>query len=436
MNKISQIAFVGMSHLGLVTSICTASKHDKVIGLDIDTVLVSSLKRGQLPLYEPGLDKLLGKVKKRISFSNDFSQLASCDVVFFAQDTATDGSGSVDKLNKLVDLSLPYFKQSAQLIFISQVPVGYCRQLVHNIKKKRLKLKFALYHWIDTLIMTQAIASFLAPSRIIIGMEDTIKPVDGKLKIILNWFDCPIFYMLYESAEVCKAAINLYLATSVTYANTVADYCEAAGANIYEIIPALASDRRIGQFAYIRPGLKIAGGHLERDLLMLSRLSKKARIDSGVVDFIIKYDRRRFDWLKKQLKKNLLSKTKKPKICIWGLSYKPNSESLVGAASQLVIKYLKGKVGLAVYDPKAKLPEKIDWVVQYQNKWQALERADCLIVLTPWDEFKTAQISDIVKGMKGKLIIDPTGLYADRKKELDKLHYFSLGFSNQDLSIA
>ncbi|MBI4039360.1 nucleotide sugar dehydrogenase [Candidatus Daviesbacteria bacterium] len=436
MNKISKIAFVGLSHLGLVTSICTASKHSNVIGLDTDALLVSSLKKGKLPVYEPGLDKLLGKVEKRISFSNDFSQLASCDVVFFAQDTATDGSGSVDKLNRLVSLSLPYFKPRAQLIFISQVPVGYYRQLVRDIKKKKPKLKFSLYHWIDTLIMTQAIASFLTPSRIIIGMADPKKPVDDKLKIILNWFDCPVFYMSYESAEVTKAAINLYLATSVTYANTVADYCEAVGANIYEIIPALATDRRIGQFAYIRPGLKIAGGHLERDLLMLSRLAKKAQINSGVVDFIIKYDRRRFGWLKKQLNNHLLSKTKMPKICIWGLSYKPNSASQTGAISQLVIKYLKGKAGLAVYDPQAKLLENINWAVQYRNKWQALKRADCLIILTPWDEFKTVKISNIVKKMKDKLVIDPTGLYADREKELDKLRYFSLGFSNQDLSIS
>lgn len=425
-------AFIGLSHLGLVTSISWASLKQNVIGIDTDKNVIDSLTRGKtlimedgVVLNEPGLQELFRKVRKNYYPTSDFSRIAECALVFFVKDTPKIGKNPENEIFNLIKTATPHFGKNASIVIISQVPVGFCRKVENYIKKKRPELYFNLYHWVDTIVMTTAIQRFLNPERIIIGVSDVSKPVSKTLEIGLRLFDCPVFKMSFESAELTKAAINLYLANSVTFANTLSDFCEIAGSDINEIIPALKSDKRIGEYAYITPGLRIAGGHLERDLSLLERLAKRKKISSGSVGFIIKQNNLRYKWVLKKINTHL--KKKNPKICIWGLSYKKDTTSTKNSASLEILKALKGKANIAAYDPMAIVPESINGYKRYKDKYEALRGSDCLLILTEWGEFQKTQTKKIKNLMKSNLIIDTAGVMSNRKEELKNFNYISMG---------
>ncbi len=425
-NSIS--AVVGMSHLGLVTAIGLASLKSSIIGIDSNKLLIQNLTRKKLPLFEPGLQELLEKVNNRINFNDDFSLLKDIPFVFFSQDTATDGSGSVKKLDNLFDKAIPYFAPDVTIVCMSQVPIGYYRNLNKKIKKARPNLPFDLYHMVDTIIMTQAIERFVNPERIIIGSADPLIKFSKSLKKFLKLFSCPTFHMSYESAELTKAAINLYLANSVTFANTLSDYCEVTGANINEIIPALQTDKRIGPFTYLRPTLRIAGGHLGRDLRMLKRLAANKNISPGIVKFIMQQNSNRYKWVLNQLQP-ALKKIKNPTICIWGLSYKNNTQSTIDAVSTIIIKQLSKKAKIKVYDPMAILPKSLSGYTRFDDKYQALKNADVLLVLTEWDEFSKIDSSRINSINTLKLIIDAVAILKKMEINKIKLQYITMGNS-------
>ena len=426
----SLTAFIGLSHLGLVTSFVWASKNPRVLGVDKDQEIINSLltgklliKEGEQILVEKGLEDLFKKVGKDYIPTADFSKLSDADLVLFTLDTPKD-KPSQEKLNDLINSALPYFKQKAAIVIMSQVPVGYCREVYHRIKKQRPDLDFDLYHWVDILIMTNAIERFSKPERIIIGSFDNSKPLSPTLTKALKLFRCPVFHLSYESAELTKAAINLYLSNSVTFANTLSDYAEAVGANYNDIIPALQSDKRIGAFSYIRPGLRIAGGHLERDLLMLKRLAKRKKISTGSVEFILKQNKNRFRWVLEKIKSAKLGGNN---ICIWGLAYKEYSASTRNAASIEIIKSLSKKYSIHVYDPIAIIPNSVNGYKRYADKYKALKGADGLLILTAWDEFKNIDVNKIKALMRSKLIIDGVGILEKQKNHLREFSYISMG---------
>lgn len=410
-----KIAVIGLFHLGSVFSIGFSSLGFKVLGLDQDKKIIQKLEKNQIPLHEPGLDKLLIKNRNNISFSTDFSKLSDYSTIFFTQDTETDGSGSVEKLEAMIDKALPYFSQNVTIISVSQVPIGFHRKLDKYIKSKRKNLDFKLYHWVDTIVMTTALERFLTPERIIVGKLDSDEKVNLPLKNLLTIFNCPVFEMNYESAEITKAAINLYLATSVTYANTLAEFCENFGGNIFDVIPALRSDKRIGQFSYINPSLRIAGGHLERDLFMLNRLATSKKISSGIVGKIINENERRYLWIERQIRK--LQKTNGiSKISLLGLSYKKNSTSVENAPSVKIIQKLQSKFKFFGYDPEAIIPKELNLdFKRVKDIYSSLNNSDVLILLTDWDEFKDLDFDKISGFMKSKIIIDCIGFFSKQK---------------------
>lgn len=434
MKQKSKTTFIGLSHLGLVTSIGFTSVHPPVIGIDKDTTVIKSLKRGKLlimedgnELNEPGLAELFQKVKSNYYPTTDFSKISQANLVFFVKDTPKNIASPEREIFSLIKNSIPYLKENATVVVISQVPVGFCREVQNYIQKKRPTLSFHLYHWVDTIVMTNAVNRFLHPERIIIGADNPSKPFPRRLADSLKLFKCPVFKMSFESAEITKAAINLYLANSITFANTLSDFCEAMGGDINEIIPALKSDKRIGQYAYITPGFRIAGGHLERDLLMLSKLSKKKKISGGITDFILKQNSTRYKWVIKKLNRHLFLKIKNPIICIWGLSYKKDTTSTKNAASLEIIKALKGKAKINVYDPMAILPNNLKGYKRFKDKYDALKDADSLLVLTDWDEFSKVDISKMRKLMKNHLIINCGGIFRKKSKELKDFNYITMG---------
>ncbi len=422
-------AFVGLSHMGQVTSICWASLGVTVIGIDEDIKIIKKLRDGKVVSEESDLPAIYKKAKKRISFASDFAEISKAKIVFFAQDSQLTGINHLQKLTEQLQKSIQYFSKNVCIVIMSQVPPSFCRNTLEMIKNKRPDLQFSLYHWVDTIIMTQAVSRILHPERIIVGIDNKDTKIDLIFKKQLSLFDCPVVLMNYESAEMTKAAINLYLSTSVTYANTLSDYCEKTGADINDVVSALRLDKRIGH-AYLRPGLRIAGGHLERDLAMLEDLGKAKKINTAVVEFIRDSNETRYKWVLDNLERHVFHSKKKPTITIWGLSYKKDSDSTYNAPSTKIIPKISKKSKLYVYDPMAIMPNKIVGYKRFGNKYEALKSADCLIILTEWDEFISADISKIAKQLSGKTIIDCVGALYQKRKYLLKLNYVCMGVGN------
>jgi len=417
--SIYKTAFIGLTHMGYVCTVVWASLKQKILAVDnkID-------KSGKKYAYEKDFTRLLKKYKNNISFSTDFQNIKNADTVFFAQDTKLSGKNRTNKLENHINKALPYFKDHATIIIMSQVPLGFCRRLEKQIQKKRPDLKFNLYHWVDTIIMTQAVDRVLHPERIIIGKTNKKHELSNSLKSQLKLFNCPVVEMSFESAEITKASINLFLANCVTYANTLSDFCEQFGADINDVAVALKMDKRIGPHSYLRPTLKIAGGHLERDLTMLAGLAKANKIDSGVSKFIIDKNKKRYSWATNKIKTYLPKNTK---IAFWGLAYKKDSTSTESAPSLDLIKSLSKRNKIISYDPMAIMPKKIKGYKRVKDKYKALENADCLLIVTEWDEFKNININKIKRLMKNKLIIDCVGILHDKQNGLKGFRYISMG---------
>jgi UDPglucose 6-dehydrogenase len=232
--------------------------------------------------------------------------------------------------------------------------------------------------------------------------------------------------MVYESAELTKTAINLYLFGAVTYANTLADLCESVGANWSEMVPALRLDRRIGPSAYIRPSLGVAGGNLERDLVTLRGLGQRHGVDVAYVDTLLAHNARRYRWVQRQLDRRVLSGAGHPVVAVWGLAYKKNTRSTKNSMALRVIENLSGKAEIRAYDPLVKAPDVGVRATFVESRDAALVGADCLLILTDWDEFATPPGGGF-RTMRHPVVIDCVGVMDPARRELSEVEFVAMG---------
>lgn len=419
-------AFIGLTHIGQVTSICWASLGNNVYAIDPDKKLIKKLTSENFDTSETQLLELYKKNKTKIKFSDDLRVLSKCNLIFYTLDLPTTENFNTKELDNLIKKSLQFIQKNSTLIIISQIPPGYCRKTLKKIQKNYPYLNIKLYHWVNTLIIGESIDRFINPERIIIGGDNSKNSYTAELNQALSYFNAPVFHMNYESAELTKSAINLFLASSITTANTIADLCEVTGADYNQIIPALKSDKRIGKYAYINPTIRISGGHLEREIIKLKSLSKSFKIKPLFLNTLNNLNEDRINWIIDKIK-IYLKDSKNNQICIWGLSYKKDTSSTDNAVSLKLIQKLNKKYKITVYDPKANIPNQISGYKRYKNKFHALENSSCLIILTPWDEFKDADLQFIKSKMVNPIIIDCVNILIDKKPHMHNLVYLSLG---------
>ena len=420
--------FLGLSHLGIVSSVGWASLGSPVVGVDLDRAPVDALGRGELPVHEPGLPEAFAASRGRMRFATDPAALAECPLVIVSRDVPTDaGNGSdTTAVLRLVDAAVPHLRRGAVLAVMSQVPPGFTRSLAARIEARRPGLGLRVHYWVETLIFGNALRRFLEPERIIVGAPDPARPLPAELADGLTRFGCPVLPMRYESAELTKTAINLYLFGAVTYANTLADLCEEVGADWSEMAPALRLDRRIGAHAYIRPSLGVAGGNLERDLVTLQGLCAAHGVDASYIESLLRYNADRYRWVQRQLERRVLAETPRPVIAVWGLAYKKDTRSTKNSMSLRVIGDLRGRADIRAYDPVVGAADVDVPVTVLPDREAVLAGADCLLVLTDWDEF-AATPRDAFKAMRRPLVIDCVGVVDPRRTELGGVELIRMG---------
>jgi UDPglucose 6-dehydrogenase len=415
------VGYVGMTHLGLCSAVAAASKGFATRAIDWDPALVARLDAGALPVVEPGLDDLLRDHRAGIRFSAKPGELGACDVVYVAPDVPTDdmGKSSLAVLDALLDFTLANTRPDAVVVVLSQVPPGYTRACQ---RAGRL-----IYYQVETLIFGRAVERATQPERFIVGCPDPAKPLPAAMHAFLQSFDCPILPMRLESAELCKIAINCCLVSSISVANTLAELCEGIGANWSEIVPALKLDRRIGAYAYLAPGLGIAGGNLERDLATVVRLSDGVGSDAGVVKAWIANSRHRKRWAADTIRKVVLDQNADAIVAVWGLAYKENTASVKNSPSLATIAALPD-AKLVLHDPvvsasAAQHPK----AVAASDPLAALKGADALMILTPWPQYRAVAPAHMAATMRGRVVLDPYAVLDAEQARAAGLQHFTLG---------
>ena len=322
-----KIGIIGLWHLGCVLAASWSKLSNKVNGFDYDKDRIDNLNRGIPPLFEPNLDEVLKESIKMelVEFSNSIETLKSCDYIFLSYDTPVNDDDTSDTtiLERSVLDIRNIMKDGAVLIVSSQSPVGYCSHLRNLLKEVNKSLDIAYSP--ENLRLGEAIECYLHPGRIILGIPDD--KTEKKCFELFNQITDNVLTMNLESAEMVKHGINSFLSMSIVYANHIADICEEKGALIDDVIRGIKSDVRIGQKAYLSPGIGFSGGTLGRDLKVLDSVNVFSNGFAKLFGTIHELNgERKFAILKKTEK--ILNGIEGRTVSILGLTYKPGTSTL------------------------------------------------------------------------------------------------------------
>jgi UDPglucose 6-dehydrogenase len=239
--------------------------------------------------------------------------------------------------------------------------------------------------------------------------------------------------MRYESAELTKIAINVFLTASVSATNMLAELCEKVGADWNEIVPTLRLDKRIGPHAYLSPGLGLAGGNLERDLQAIKTMAAENGTEAGLIDAYLTSSKYYRDWVLRKLYRRLPGDVAEPTISLWGLAYKPNTKSIKNSPALALLEALPER-SVQAYDPQVELEGVVHPpLTRCPSPQEACRGADALILATAWPEFSRLDLTQVREHMRGRLVIDPFGcLDLARCRQLG-FDYHKLGYSNPQM---
>lgn len=439
-----KIAMIGGGYVGLVSGACFAAFGATVTLVEKEEHRLASFQRGDIPLYEPGLDALFTEQKahNRLTFCGNIAEgLQKAEIVFIAVGTpARRGSGYAD-LNYVYAAAREIAEAATHDLLIvtkSTVPVGTGRKVHDIVKSLRPDLDISVASNPEFLREGQAISDFMNPDRVIIGLDRKTHDKGEKAKALLTALYHPLdhlgsklVFMELESAELTKYAANAFLAMKVTFANEIADICEVTGADSDEVHHAMGLDPRIGP-DFLTPGPGFGGSCFPKDTQALAVTARKAGTPSQLVETTIASNEDR----KRRLAEKILTflgddLTHTRTVAILGLTFKANTDDMRQSPSLTLLPLLhEAGVSLRVYDPygmsqaKALLPREVYFA---PDALGALKGADLLVILTEWEEFLHIQPSELQASMKGRIIVDYRGLWKNKELPSYGFTYHCIG---------
>lgn len=416
MIKNNLIGFIGLSHLSLSYSLASVKRGYQIIMYDSNHEHMNKFKNFNLDFNEKSLLQKFKKYRSCYDLNNNIKNLNKCNLIFISLDVKTDNNNIADysEILKYVNLLNKKINRKIPFVIQSQLQPGFCS----NLKLRNRDL----YYQVETLIFGKAFNRAYRPDRIIVGYNSN-KKFNNFYEKYLSSFKCPIIKMNYYSAELSKIAINIFLSSSVTIANTLARLSERIGSNYKDIELALRSDDRIGFKSYLSAGLGISGGNLERDLSSLKKVLNKNNIDAGFINSIIKNSKISKNWITEVFLK-LYKKYKIKKVSLIGLSYKKNNSSLKNSPSINFLKTIRRlNIKVDLYDDLIKEYNGKD-ISEIQN---VIKNPDVVIFAR---DFKNSDL--IIKkffnnNTKLKFCIDPFNLVKDQYTNNLKTKVFKIG---------
>jgi len=430
-----KLCMIGTGYVGLVSGVCFSDLGNDVICVDKDINKINSLKKGKIPIYEPGLSELVIKnyKNKKLSFSSDLrTSVKNSDIIFICVGTPTKKGGSSADLNQIynvakeLSLSINKFKI---IITKSTVPVTTGDEIEKILSKKNSKKKFTVISNPEFLREGEAIRDFTYPDRIVIGSND-IK----SNKIMKNLYSPLIskgaqyVHTSRRAAELIKYASNAFLATKITFINEIANLCEETGIDVEDISIGMGLDKRIGS-RFLRAGPAYGCSCFPKDTRAITSTADKFKTNLSVIKSVIKSNQNRSSILLKRVHAILKNKVKNKKITFLGVTFKANTDDMRDSSSLIMIPALSKKGALIkYYDPTGfkKDFEKIKNVSHENTIKKSLEGSDLVIIHTEWNDFKSLNFKNLVKGKKF-IIYDMRNIYSPSKIKAQGFKYFSIG---------
>jgi UDPglucose 6-dehydrogenase len=426
----------GLWHLGTVTAACLASIGHEVVGLDSGADAITALNRGAPPVLEPGLQDLVkqGLATGRLVFSTDAaSAVRDIDILWIAYDTPVDDddNANVDFVIAEIERTLAYLADNVTVLISSQMPVGSIKRLetiaAHRFSGKGLS--FACLP--ENLRLGSALRAFLAPDRIVAGIRTARdrERIDHLLRPITDRIE----WMSVESAEMTKHAINAFLAVSVTFANEIASICERVGADAKEVERGLKSEARIGPKAYLSPGAAFAGGTLARDVAFLSSTSAERGLFTPLVSSIKRSNDEHRGWTQRKLQ-TLFPKLSGLSIAIWGLTYKPGTDTLRRSMAVELCDWLVERgARVRVHDPAVTtLPEAWRGKIGRSNDpLDALKGARAVVLSTEWPQYREVNADELVAVAPGLCVLDANRYLAHLAGD-SRVRYIAVGVPDRN----
>jgi UDPglucose 6-dehydrogenase len=429
------IAVIGTGYVGLVSGTCFAETGNNVICVDINAEKVAKMQKGEIPIYEPGLEVLFERNIKhgRLKFTMDLvSAVAAAQIIFLALPTppGEDGSadlsyvlGAAENIGKLI-------KDYKVIVDKSTVPVGTAEK-VQAAVAKYATCAFDVVSNPEFLREGAAVEDFMKPDRVVVGTSS-----DRAKEMMQNLYEPyvrqgnPIIFMDERSAEMTKYAGNAYLATRITFMNEIANLCEKLGADVDMVRKGIGSDKRIGS-RFLFPGVGYGGSCFPKDVQALSKMAKEYQYDFSVLDSVMAVNDKQRMVIAQKIKNYFGESIKGKRIAVWGLAFKPNTDDIREAPAIYTINaLLEAGAEIVAFDPEAMPNIKNlfgNRITLVENEYDALNHAHALAIITEWTEFRTPDFDRMATLMKEKVIFDGRNLY--NLKNLEKLgwYYNSIG---------
>jgi UDPglucose 6-dehydrogenase len=430
-----KICMIGAGYVGLVSGICFAEFGWTVTCVDKDADRIGRLNRGQIPIYEPGLDALLERnaAAGRIHFSTSLSAVEKADLVFLAVGTPMrrgDGYADLSYVFQAVEELAPHLKDSAVIATKSTVPVGTSREIKRRLSELKPNLHIVVCSNPEFLREGSAIRDFTHPDRVLIGCDDPLgREVMQRLYQPLTLRNAPIMFVSPESAELAKYAANAFLATKVTFINEIADLCEAIGADIAEVATAMGADGRIGpKFLHAGPGY--GGSCFPKDVTALIRTAREAKSPITLIEQVEKVNTERKIAMARRIEEAAGGSVRDKSVAVLGVTFKPNTDDMREAPSLVILPMLAARgARIRACDPqgRAKGEDLLPGVVWHDNALEAVQGADVLVVLTEWNEFRALDLAELRKAMRGNILVDLRNVFQPALAQAAGFAYWGIG---------
>ncbi len=430
-----KIAVIGTGYVGLVSGTCFAETGNTVTCVDIDQSKIDRLCKGEITIYEPGLEKMFLKNLRdgRLKFTTDLKQgIAGAQIVFLALPTPPGEDGSADlkyvlgvanELGKIMD-------DYKVIVDKSTVPVGTAEKVRAAIGQYA-KMEFDVVSNPEFLREGVAVEDFMKPDRVVIGTSsDRAKKRMADLYAPFVRQGNPVIFMDEKSAELTKYAANSFLATKISFMNEIAQLCERLGADVDMVRRGIGSDDRIGK-RFLFPGIGYGGSCFPKDVQALIKSSEEVNYDFQILKSVERVNEIQKTHLIPKIKAHFGNDLNGKHFALWGLAFKPNTDDIREAPALYVIEsLLKSGATISAYDPEAinNVKGQMGDIIQYSiNPYEALKGADALIIATEWSEFRTPDFDQIERYLKNKVIFDGRNLFSISEIKVLGFEYYSVG---------
>ena len=429
-----KIAVVGTGYVGLVVGACLAESGNDVVCVDKDAAKVRMLRRGKIPIYEPGLEEIVkrNKTEGRLVFTTELPKaVRASSVVFIAVGTPQGEDGSADLSHVLGVANQIAKAMNGYKVVVdkSTVPVGTAER-VREVIRRGTTHPFSVVSNPEFLKQGAAVDDFMKPDRVVIGAED---PRAAEIMVALHKpftrTGAPIMVMDCASAELSKYASNAFLATKISFMNEVANVCELFGADVDRVRQAVGSDKRIGS-SFLFPGVGYGGSCFPKDVKAIAKFSADKKYDFKILKAVEAVNESQKRVLVRKMEKHF-GTLKGKTIAVWGLAFKPKTDDMREAPAVPIIEALLAKgAKVQAYDPEAMkvakglFGSKVNFVAR---NYDALKGADALAVITEWQEFREPDFARIKKLLRSPVVFDGRNIYQPEQMKALGFSYHSIG---------